>query len=60
MTQGANAKATAVVEIGANGEVAAVRVPTRMQGNYVIPAPVAMADIDAGLRARAGALAAKD
>jgi hypothetical protein len=60
VTQGANAKATAVVEIGANGEVAAVRVPTRMQGNYVIPAPVAMTDIDAGLQARAGALAKRD
>lgn len=57
VAQGTDDKATAVIEIGAGGQVASVRVPTRMQGDYMIPAPVAMSDIDAGLRARAGALA---
>jgi hypothetical protein len=60
VTQGTNDKATAVIEIGPDGQVASVRVPTRVQGDYVIPAPVAMRDIDAGLRARAGALVRKD
>ncbi|MGH7754250.1 MAG: hypothetical protein ACREN5_15700 [Gemmatimonadales bacterium] len=50
-------KATAVVELDANGAVAAVKVPTRQQGQWTIPAGVSMADVDAGLRARAGALA---
>jgi hypothetical protein len=53
VTQGTNDKATAVIDIGADGAVASVRVPTRMQGNYLIPAPVAMADVDAELHARA-------
>lgn len=57
VTQGSDDRATAVIEVGAGGQVASVRVPTRLQGDHVIPAPVAMSDIEAGLRARAGALA---
>ncbi len=42
----------ALVEIGANGEVAGVRVPTARQGDNVIPSPVAMKEIETGLRSR--------
>jgi hypothetical protein len=49
----------AVVELAENGDVASVRVPTRMQGNYRIPAPVAMSDIEASLRARAARVASR-
>jgi hypothetical protein len=60
VTQGTSDKATAVIEIGPDGDVASVKVPTHRRGDWVIPSPVAMSDIDAGLRARAGALAAND
>lgn len=53
VAQGADDKVYAVVDLAANGEVAKVRVPTRRQGDYTIPAPVAMRDIDAALRGRA-------
>lgn len=49
--------AKAVVEIGANGEVASVVVPTRMQNGYRVPAPVSMSDVDTALRTRAGRMA---
>jgi hypothetical protein len=49
----------AVVELADNGEVGSVRVPTRMQGNHRVPAPVAMADIEASLRMRAQRVASK-
>lgn len=52
--------ATAVVEIGADGEIAAVKVPTRRQGDATLAADVAMADIDRALLARASALARRD
>ena len=54
-TQGAgeNNTAFAVVDIGANGEVVSLKVPTTRRNNYLVPAPVAMSDIDAALRARA-------
>jgi hypothetical protein len=51
--------ATAVVELGADGEVASVRVPTRKQGQWTIPVDVSMTEIDRALRARASALAAR-
>lgn len=57
VSQGTSDKATAVIEIGPDGQVAAVTVPTHRRGDWVIPSPVAMSDIDAALRARAGALA---
>lgn len=50
---------SAVVEIGADGQVAGVKVPTRMQGAWRVPDAVRMADIDAALRARAGRVATK-
>jgi len=51
--------ATAVVELGPNGEIASVRVPTRQQGQWTIPVDVSMSEIDQGLRARASALAVR-
>jgi hypothetical protein len=45
--------ATAIVDLGSSGEVSAVRVPTTMREGWVIPQPVAMAEIEASLRARA-------
>ena len=57
VNQGPGDGATAVVELGADGEVASVRVPTRQQGSWTVPAPVAMADVDQALRARAAQLA---
>jgi hypothetical protein len=46
-------EATAVVELGADGEVASVRVPTRRQGEWTIPVDVSMDDVERALRARA-------
>jgi hypothetical protein len=46
--------ATAVVEIGTNGEVAGISVPTRSYGNgWIGPRPVASPEIDALLQGRA-------
>ena len=53
-------KATAVVELDRSGDVVSVKVPTRQQGQWTIPAGVSMADLDAGLRARAGGLARRN
>lgn len=58
-SQGSEDGATAVVELGPDGDVASVKVPTRQQGGWTVPAGVSLATIDAGLRARAG-LARKD
>lgn len=51
--------ATAVVELGPDGEIASVRVPTRQQGQWTIPTSVSMTEIDRALRARASALASR-
>jgi hypothetical protein len=51
--------ATAVVELGADGEIASVRVPTRRQGQWTIPVDVSMDDVDRGLRVRANGLASR-
>lgn len=61
VTQGEGEGSTvkAVVELAENGEVASVRVPTRLQGSYRVPAPVAMSDIEASLRARAARVASR-
>ena len=55
--QGQDDAATAVIDLGAEGEVVAVRLPTMQRGRWTVPAPVALADIDAALRARAATLA---
>lgn len=52
-------EATAVVELGADGEIASVRVPTRRQGEWTVPVDVSMDEVDRALRARAGALATR-
>jgi hypothetical protein len=51
--------ATAVVELGTDGEIASVRVPTRQQDRWTIPVDVSMSEIDRALRARASALAVR-
>jgi hypothetical protein len=51
--------ATAVVELGPDGAIASVRVPTRREGEWTIPTDVSMAEIDSGLRARVSALASR-
>src|SRR5713101_5080093 len=51
--QGPDDLATAVVELGPDGEVAAVRVPTTQRAGWTVPAPVSMDQIDAALRTRA-------
>ena len=49
----------AIVELGQNGQVASVTVPTRMQNNYLVPAPVNMADVESSLKTRAARLASR-
>ena len=51
--------AQAAVELGANGQVASVTVPTRRQGEWLVPTGVAMRDVEAGLRTRAARLASR-
>ncbi len=46
--------ATAVVELGADGAVASVRVPSRQERGWTIPTDVSVTEIDRALRARAG------
>jgi len=53
VNQGPNDAVYAIVDLNATGEVAAVRVPTRAERGWVLPAKLAMADVDASLRARA-------
>ena len=48
---------TALVDIGANGQVAGVTVPTRQDGRWRIPKTVTVAEVDAALRSRAGSVA---
>lgn len=55
--QGPDDAATAVIELGPEGEVASVRVPMMQRGAWTVPAPVSLGDIDAALRARAAQLA---
>lgn len=57
VNQGPGDGATAVVDLGPDGQVAAIRVPTTQRGRWTVPAEVSMNDIDAALRARAAALA---
>ena len=59
VAQGPDDKVQAIVELGGSGGVASVRVPTRQERGYTLPARVAMSEIDAELRARAARLAAR-
>src|SRR5207244_11357142 len=55
--QGPDDAATAVIELGAEGEVASIRVPVMQRGQWTVPAPVSLGEIDAALKARAAQLA---
>jgi len=57
--QGEFDTAKAVIELGPNGQVTSVNVPTKMSGNYRVPDRVNMADVEAALRTRAGSVASK-
>lgn len=57
--EGAANVAQAMVELGTNGQVANVAVPTRRDGQWLIPTGVSMSDVEAGLRTRAARLAAR-
>jgi hypothetical protein len=52
--------ATAVVELGPDGAISSVNVPTRQEREWTIPTDVSMDDIDRALRARASALARRE
>ena len=58
--EGSDAVAQAMVELGQNGQVAHVAVPTRREGQWLVPTGVAMKDVEAGLRTRAARLAARN
>ena len=55
--QGPDDAATAVVDLGPDGAVAAIRVPTMQRGQWTVPALVSLSDVDTALRARAAVLA---
>ena len=55
--QGPEDAATAVIELGPDGDVATIRVPAMKRGEWTVPAPVSLGEIDAALRARAATLA---
>ncbi|MGH7548447.1 MAG: hypothetical protein ACREMM_09755 [Gemmatimonadales bacterium] len=57
VNQGPDDAATALVDLGPDGEVASIRVPTTQRGSWTVPAKVSLSDIDSALRARAAALA---
>lgn len=57
--EGAGNTAQAAVELAADGGIASVTVPTRRQGQILIPTGVSMKDVEAGLLARSARLAAK-
>ncbi|HEV8398474.1 MAG TPA: hypothetical protein VGQ18_01425 [Gemmatimonadales bacterium] len=52
--------ATALVEIGTDGEIASLRLPTRMDRGTPIAVNPSIDDVDKALRARASALARRD
>jgi hypothetical protein len=53
VAQGKDDQAQAIVNVGTDGQVASVRVPTKRQDNWTVPAPVAVAEIEKELRVRA-------
>jgi len=55
--QGPDDAPTAVIELGPEGEVASIRVPVMQRGQWTVPAPVSLGEIDAALKARAAQLA---
>lgn len=59
VSQGEDDKVWAIVDLASDGAVSAVRVPTRKQDGWMIPAKLAMSEIDAALRVRAQQVARK-
>ena len=57
--EGGTDGASAIVELAPSGEIASVRVPTRREGSWTVPADVSMSEIDQALRARASGLASR-
>ena len=57
--EGGTDGASAVVELGPDGEIASVQVPQRQERGWTIPTDVSMQEIERGLRARANALASR-
>jgi hypothetical protein len=53
--QGPNDDVTAVVELGANGQVASVRVPTERRGSWNVPSDVSASERESIVRARLAA-----
>ena len=53
VSQGPDDAVHAIVELAASGAVASVRVPTYQEKSWVLPAKLAMSEVDASLRARA-------
>jgi hypothetical protein len=53
--QGPNDDVTAVVELGAGGQVASVRVPTERRGSWNVPSKVSAAERESIVRARVAA-----
>ena len=51
----AHGSVTAMVTLGADGTVAGVQVPTKQEGQWLMPAAVSEADIDARLKAMGAA-----
>jgi hypothetical protein len=54
-SQGPNDDVTAIVELGASGQVASVRVPTERRGSWNIPADVSASERESIVRARLAA-----
>lgn len=53
--QGPNDDVTAVVELGANGQVASVRVPTERRGSWNVPSKVSTSERESIVKARLAA-----
>ena len=51
--------ARAIVELGADGTVASVVVPTKKMNGYLVPAAVAMSKVEEGLKNRAAQVATR-
>ena len=53
VAQGKDDQAQAIVNVASDGTIASVRVPTKRQDGWTVPAPVAMTEIEKELRTRA-------
>jgi hypothetical protein len=58
-SQSPNDDATAIVELGANGQVASVRVPTERRGSWNVPSDVSTSERESIVRARVAANSAE-